>query len=377
MIVKIYIKMNIYSLIGTPFFMIFNDYITFMNHVLVQNNIYKPVFFWLLLLTFMTFIMIIIGGLTRLTDSGLSIVDWKPIMGAIPPLNKDSWLLAFNSYQNSPEFLIINKNMTLDEFKYIFWWEWIHRFFARCIGVVFILPIIYFGITKKISQSLLTSLLILFLFGLFQAVVGWWMVMSGLNNDPYVSSYRLAFHLTNAVIILTILFWLTLSSAENSNIKFFPQDIKQAYTFITIIFLLITIISGAFMAGSNAGKSFNTYPLMNGKFFPDDYFFYNSGFKNFFENTIAINFNHRWIATISFFNIIFLTCYLRFAKKIYDKNFEISIIILFVFLQFILGLLTLLSNVKIYFASMHQINSMLLLGSLIYIYYSIKKGRKN
>ena len=166
----------------------------------------KPVFIWLLLLSIMTFLIILIGGLTRLTDSGLSMVDWRPIMGTIPPLNKESWMNAFDAYQKSPEFIIVNKNMTLNEFKYIFLWEWFHRFFARCIGIVFILPLIFFIVQKRLSRSLLINFFILLVFGAFQAFVGWWMVKSGLNRDPYVSPYRLAFHLTNATIIFTIFF---------------------------------------------------------------------------------------------------------------------------------------------------------------------------
>ena len=344
-----------------------------MNSQLSLNNPYKSIFIWLLILTFMTFLMVAIGGLTRLTDSGLSMVDWRPIMGTIPPLNNKDWLVVFNSYQNSPEFLIVNKNMSLNEFKYIFWWEWFHRFFARCIGLIFILPFIYFIVKKKITKKLLINLLILFLFGLFQAIVGWWMVKSGLTDDPFVSPYRLVFHLMNAVIILSILLWLTLNSLNNYDVNFLPIDTKQIYIFGTIILLMITIISGAFMAGSHAGKSFNSYPLMNNRFFPEDYFLDGNIFKNFFENTVAINFNHRWIATISFITIISLAGYLKFIKRIKNKNYEIFIIILLVTIQFLLGILTLLTNVKIYYASLHQINSMLLLGSLIYIYYSIKK----
>ena len=355
--------------------MVFKDYIEIVNSKLNSNYAYKPLFIWLLILTFMTFLMIIIGGLTRLTGSGLSMVDWQPIMGAIPPLNNQDWLIVFSSYQNSPEYQIVNMNMNLNEFKYIFWWEWFHRFFARCLGLVFILPMIYFIIQKKITKVLFKNLLILFFFGLFQATVGWWMVKSGLNNDPFVSSYRLAFHLTNAVIILSILLWLTLNSLNNYNNNFLPKNTNEIFIISTIIFLIITIISGAFMAGSDAGKSFNTYPLMNGKIFPEGYFLDDNIFKNLFENTIAINFNHRWIATISFITIIFLTSYLKFIKKIENKNYEIFAIILFVILQFLLGILTLLTNAKIYFASLHQVNSMLLLGSLIYIYYSIKKDR--
>lgn len=334
------------------------------------------VFIWLLTLTFMTFIMILIGGLTRLTDSGLSMVDWRPIMGSIPPLNQDDWLKVFSNYQKSPEFQIINNSMTISEFKYIFWWEWAHRFYARCIGLVFLIPMIFFIFQKKISLKLLYNVLILFFFGIFQALIGWWMVKSGLTNDPYVSSYRLAFHLTNAVIILSILLWLTLKSYSNIEIKFLPDNKLQNIVLFLMFLIFITIITGAFMAGSNAGQSFNTYPLMNGKFIPEDYYINDYHIiRNFFENTVAINFNHRWLATITFLFTIFFVIYLYFKKKYINYKLSILLIFLFAILQFFLGILTLLTNVEIYLASLHQINSMLLLASFIFYYFSIKHGR--
>ena len=231
-----------------------------------NNNIYVTI--WLFILTILTFFMIVIGGLTRLTESGLSMVDWKPIMGFLPPLNYEEWLGAFNAYKNSPEFQIVNKSMNIDEFKYIFWWEWFHRFFARCIGIIFIIPMFLFLIKKKISKKLGINLSILFLFGIFQALVGWWMVKSGLNENPYVSPYRLAFHLTNAVVILTILFWISLNSISSININFFPSNNFEIFQIILIFLVFLTIISGAFMAGTHAGQSFNTYPLMNGNLIP-------------------------------------------------------------------------------------------------------------
>ena len=167
---------------------------------------------WLLILSIMTLLMIVIGGLTRLTESGLSMVDWNPIMGAIPPLSHLAWVDAFVNYKATPEFQIVNRLMSLDEFKYIFWWEWFHRFFARCIGIVFILPFLYFWLKNNISKKLFLTLTIVFIFGLFQALVGWWMVKSGLIDNPYVSAYRLTFHLSNALIIFCILFWTTLTS---------------------------------------------------------------------------------------------------------------------------------------------------------------------
>ena len=333
----------------------------------------KAIFYWLLSLTIITFLMILIGGLTRLTDSGLSMVDWRPILGTIPPLTNEDWIAVFNQYKDSPEFKIVNKNMELNDFKYIFWWEWFHRFFARFLGLVFIIPLIIFMFQKKISKKLFFSLLVLFCFGLFQEVVGWWMVKSGLTDNPYVSSYRLTFHLANAVIILSILLWLTLDAYYIQSTNFLPKDRMQNFILILIFLLFVTIISGAFMAGSHAGQSFNTFPYMNGQLIPDDYFIKEYGYKNFFENVVTINFNHRWLATITFTIIIVFLIYNFLTKKYHHYNFHMLIIFLFAILQFLLGILTLLSNVEIILASLHQVNSMLLLASIIFLYHSIKK----
>ena len=331
---------------------------------------------WLFILTIMTFFIIVIGGLTRLTESGLSMVDWRPIMGVLPPLNYEEWLSAFNAYKNSPEFQIVNKSMNLNEFKYIFWWEWFHRFFARLIGIIFIIPMFLFLIQKKISKKLGLNLFILFLFGIFQALVGWWMVKSGLTENPYVSPYRLAFHLTNAVVIFTILFWVSLNSLTSININFFPTNNFEIFQIFLIFLLFLTIISGAFMAGTHAGQSFNTYPLMNGNLIPEDYILYDYGIRNFFENTIAINFNHRWLATFTFIIILSSTIYLFFHKKFLIHRLELILIFIFTSLQFYLGILTLLTNVKTILASMHQVNSMFLLASLLLAYHRFKQEEK-
>ena len=183
-----------------------------MHFIRSDSNRHLGISIWLLVLTIMTFVIIIIGGLTRLTNSGLSMVDWRPIMGIIPPLTHLDWIEVFNSYKLTPEFQIVNKSITLNDFKYIFWWEWFHRFFARLIGFVLILPFLYFCLNNKISKKLFLILILVFIFGLLQALVGWWMVKSGLRDNPYVSAYRLTFHLFNALIIFCILFWTTLSS---------------------------------------------------------------------------------------------------------------------------------------------------------------------
>ena len=327
---------------------------------------------WLLVLTMMSFLMIIIGGLTRLTESGLSIVDWQPIMGIIPPLTDLAWLDLFNKYKTTPEFQIVNKLMSIEEFQYIFWWEWFHRFFARFMGIVFIFPFLYFWLKNNISKKLFLTLTIVFVFGLFQALVGWWMVKSGLIDNPYVSAYRLTFHLSNALIIFCILFWTTLTS-------FFGKEIiKETNTTINnifhigLFFLFITIISGGFMAGTHSGQSFNTFPLMNGEFIPEGYYFSEYGWLNSFENTVAINFNHRWLASLTFLLVFSIHLYLLISTKYRGDNFSLILVIISISLQFFLGILTLINNVPIFFASLHQTNSVLLLASMLFAYHRHK-----
>ena len=344
-----------------------------MNYFNFSYQFNKAIYVWLLTITTMVLAIIVIGGLTRLTDSGLSMTDWRPILGIIPPLNENSWLIVFEMYKLTPEFIIVNKNMSLEEFKYIFWWEWFHRVFARMIGVIFLLPLIYFSLRKQISLSLYKRLSVVFLFGLFQAFVGWWMVKSGLNDNPYVSPYRLTFHLMNALIIFSMLLWIAMNYRYSVNIYFISKPYsKDFYIFLSIILIFITIASGGFMAGTNSGQSFNTFPLMNGKIFPDDYHIDDYGIYNIFENTVAINFNHRWISIFSFFYIIFV-CY----KFIKFNNQNISralvyLILFFLTLQVLLGVVTLLSNVYLPLASMHQTNSILLLSTLLISYHQYK-----
>jgi len=344
-----------------------------MNLKYFKSKTNFSVTLWLFLLTIMTFFMIVIGGLTRLTDSGLSMVDWRPIMGTIPPLSHQSWLNVFNDYKTSPEFQIVNKYMTLEDFKYIFWWEWFHRFFARCIGIIFVFPLIFFLITKKIKRSLLITLIFVFLFGLFQALVGWWMVKSGLNENPYVSAYRLVFHLINALIIFSILFWTSLNSLLIDEENIIVKNKKINYLFhICLLLILVTIISGGFMAGTNAGNSFNTFPLMNKSFIPEGYYLDDYKWLNIFENTVAINFNHRWLASFTFVFIFAFIFYLLISQKYNIIRYSLILVLFFVTLQFILGVLTLIYNVPISLASFHQTNSTLLLASLLYAYHSYK-----
>ena len=340
-----------------------------MQFTELNFNYHKPLMIWLLLLTIMVFLIVVIGGLTRLTDSGLSMVDWRPLLGTIPPLNQSQWLKVFNDYQQTPEFMYVNKNMTLDEFKYIFWWEWFHRFFARLIGIVFIFPFFYFYFKRYLNSFFYKRFAIIFGLGLVQATVGWWMVKSGLQNDPYVSPYRLTFHLSNAIIIYALLLWTSIEYFHLKSINFINIKSKKFLILTSIILVFITILSGGFMAGSHAGQSFNTYPLMNGKIIPDDIYLAEMGILNLFENTVTINFNHRWIATLTFVYTFSLFLYLFISKITGLKKSIIVLVLLILSLQFFLGVMALLSNVAIQYASLHQTNSLLLLSILLLAYF--------
>lgn len=344
-----------------------------MNYYKASKSYNLGVYIWLLALTTMVLLIIIIGGLTRLTDSGLSMTDWKPLLGVIPPLSQDKWLIVFEMYKQTPEFKIVNRSMTLEEFKFIFWWEWFHRVFARLIGVVFIIPLIYFLIKKQVSKSLLLRLPIVFMFGIFQAFVGWWMVKSGLSENPYVSPYRLTFHLLNALIIFSILLWIAMDYKHSLKTNFLSKPFSQDFlVFFSIVLVFITIGTGGFMAGTNSGQSFNTFPLMNGKIIPDDYFLEDLGIYNIFENTVAINFNHRWFSIFVFFYIIFVCFkFIKFDSKKVPKILVI-LVLFFLTLQVALGIVTLLSNVYLPLASMHQTNSILLLSTLLISYHQFK-----
>ena len=219
-------------------------------------------------------------------------------------------------------------------------------------------------------------MIIVFVFGIFQALVGWWMVKSGLTDNPYVSPYRLTFHLINALIIFSILLWTAMDYFYiEEEKKLYKFNLYEGFIIISIVLTIITIITGGFMAGTHSGQSFNTYPLMNGKIIPDDYYLKDLGFLNFFENTITINFNHRWIATVTFLNILVFCIYsICLKKKTIPPLYTYSVLVLVIF-QFGLGIVTLLTNVNINFASLHQTNSVLLLSSLLFVYhqYKIKK----
>ena len=308
---------------------------------------------WLILNISMVILMIIIGGVTRLTDSGLSMVEWRPIMGFLPPISELDWKRVFDLYKSSPEYIIKNNGMSLSNFKEIFFWEYFHRLWGRLIGIVFIIPFIILIIFKKIPISILPNLFLILFLGGLQAIIGWWMVKSGLVNDPSVSQYRLVLHLSNAMLILFLLVWTYLELTEGHS------KILLNFSFFIFFVVSITIIAGAFVAGMNAGLMYNEYPMMGGSIIPENYGEYK--ILDPFENPASAQFHHRWLGALTFGAIIVL------GLKGRGESFALrgNLVLAVVSLQFTLGIVTLLHGVPVSLGGMHQAGAVVLLGCLL------------
>ena len=318
---------------------------------------------WLGLNFLILSIMIIVGGLTRLTDSGLSITEWELFSGFLPPLNDNKWLMYFELYKQIPEFKLQNYNMTLDEFKVIFWWEWFHRFLGRLIGLFFFIPLIYFSIKTRFQN--LISLYIIFLLICFQGFIGWYMVSSGLIDRVDVSHFRLSLHLIIAFLILSLILWNFLSLRIDKN---FSNNISYylLFTFLVLIFLQITV--GAFVSGMDAGQIYNSWPLMGSTYFPDDNEFFNIFKISAFSDPSLVQFMHRNLAyfILIFYFFILIKIYRRKIFKLYKPINYVGVLLL---IQILLGILTLIYGAQIVLASMHQISSIFLVSSSVYLLY--------
>jgi heme a synthase len=326
---------------------------------------------WLLILIVLVILIILVGGLTRLTDSGLSITSWELFVGFIPPLTNDKWIDYFDLYKIIPEFSKQNYNMTLSEFKVIFWWEWAHRQLGRLIGLSVILPLIFFSI--KNGLWILKKYGLIFLLVCFQGFVGWYMVSSGLVNRVDVSHYRLSIHLITAFIILSIVFWNFLKLTK---VRIYKISIKLFQVKFFLFLLFIQLIIGAFVSGIDAGTVYNTWPLMGSSYFPDDSKFIEFLDISFFDNPSIVQFIHRNLAYLIVVIYIYLLIFvIKESNKIFRK--PILIIGLSLFLQILLGVITLLSGVKIIYASLHQINSIFIILSTLYFLYISKYEEKN
>lgn len=333
---------------------------------MLKNKKYHTFFLvWLAGSIILVGLMIIVGGLTRLTESGLSITKWELFKGILPPLSSEEWENYFLQYKKIPQFLLLNFNMSLDEFKVIFLWEYYHRLLGRIIGLFFIIPFLFLIYKKALSKSLTINLSVIFILILTQGLIGWYMVESGLNNNVSVSHYRLAFHLFTAFIIFSSLLWIFINYSTNQNKKFLQTNLNFLHLKMLLFLIFSQIIIGALVSGLDAGKIYQTWPLMNGKYFPDDY-----SFVNFFNlnNPSFVQFFHRNIAYLIFFLSIYLGIFI-YRNKIKQLYNLYIIFFLFIIFQVILGISVLFSDLNIFIASLHQFSSILLIVSSLNLYH--------
>lgn len=331
----------------------------------MQTQSNRAVAWWLFACCFMVLATLFVGGVTRLTHSGLSIVEWQPLLGAIPPLNEADWLSVFTQYQQSPEYLKVNLHMTLEEFQFIFWWEWVHRLLGRLIGIVFFVPFLWFWLRGRLSRALWPKLLGFFVLGGLQGAMGWYMVKSGLVDDPHVSQFRLAAHLGLAFLIFGLMWWTGLGLL-NTRVAVSADSplkrIQQAGAALTAL-LFVMVISGALVAGTHAGLIYNSFPLMGAYLLPPDLLALLPAWRNFFENQITVQFDHRAIAWLLFI-VIPLFCWRAISIAPWARGAALAVIAMLA-VQLSLGIATLLNAVPVALGAAHQMGAMILFALLI------------
>ena len=329
----------------------------------LNQNINLKLSIWLFALCLMIVAMIFIGGVTRLTGSGLSMVEWRPFLGFLPPLTETEWTRVFELYKLSPEFKQINSWMEISDFKFIFFWEYFHRVWGRLIGLFILIPFLYFIFTKKLKNKILFRSSVILCLVCIQGLIGWWMVKSGLNEIATVSQYRLSVHLSMAFIILGISFWTALDLFEGA-----PKNLKS-YDIIPLLFISLTIIAGTFVSGMDAGLVYNTFPYMGESIIPIEYG--NLGFIDPFENPVTAQFHHRLLASITLIIIIIYSILYIIRNPI---NLRILLLLFAIVCQFIIGIFTLLYSVPITLGAMHQFVGVLLFLSALWVLHSPKKN---
>ena len=333
----------------------------------------KAVIYWLLTGCILIFIMVVVGGITRLTHSGLSISNYKLISGTIPPMNEVEWNEAFELYKQYPEYQKLNNHFTIEDFKDIYFWEWIHRVIGRFIGLVFIIPFIYFLIRKQLSKPTIKKSIILLLMGGFQGFLGWYMVKSGLVDRPDVSHYRLAAHLTTAFLTFAYTFWVALDLMF-PNKKAIDTKLRN-FIRIGLVILIIQIIYGAFVAGLDAGWIHNHWPSMSeGKLIHETvYTEHNPTYLNFIEGKSGVQFVHR---TLAYFVVVFiLSIWYKATRNDISKwqTKGVNSLLLVVGIQFLLGVLTLLLAVPVWLGVLHQVVAFILLSCMVFTLHRFSK----
>jgi cytochrome c oxidase assembly protein subunit 15 len=355
-----------------------------MKKALAQNNS-RAVANWVLIGVFMLLVQVILGGITRLTGSGLSITEWDVLTGAIPPLNSEQWITEFQKYQQTPQYHLLHSDFTLSDFKFIFFWEWFHRFWARMVGVVFIVGFVYLVWKRKMKQEMIKPLLTLFLLGALQGAVGWIMVASGLTGDAiYVKPTKLAVHFVLALGLISYAFWFALQLLVPQK-EIVKNNNLRKWSWAVIIVLFFQLMFGALMAGHKAANAAPTWPTINDDWIPSSLFHQSPWLLNFIDNKITIHFIHRALAYLLFvltviwsfqaYRISSVTIYFRKSRWL---PFFI------VFIQIVLGVVTVLSSLQIvanrwgifeWLAQLHQITGMLFLLCMIYMLFIVRRSK--
>jgi len=328
-----------------------------------SDNYIKYLKLWLITLFSLIVLMVAVGGLTRLTDSGLSITAWELFTGILPPLNITEWNFYFSEYKKIPEYLNINYGMSLGEFKIIFYWEYAHRLLARFVGLFTLLPLLFFSLYFKNTQNYSNKYYWIFFLVCLQGFIGWYMVSSGLIKNNDVSHFRLSIHLSLALFILCLIFWYIL---DINQIKKFHIKISNLFLLFILKLIVLQIVLGAFLSGLDGGLIYNSWPDMNGSFFPNDVGYKDLINTQLLSNPSIVQFLHRLIAYLLLFFIIILN-YIYFKQKYnfkYMLFFDLAILI-----QIFLGIVTLISGVELKYASLHQLGSILVLSSYLLILY--------
>ncbi len=335
----------------------------------------RAIAIWLLICCATVFAMVVLGGVTRLTGSGLSMVEWEPIMGVLPPLSDAEWRETFAQYQQYPEYLLKNRGMDVEGFKSIFWLEYFHRLLGRGIGVLFALPFLFFLLSRRIDKPLVPKLITMFVLGGLQGLMGWYMVMSGMVDDPHVSQYRLTAHLILAIWIYAYMFWVAMDLWRGRNLVRMKGRGQLSIAYVLIAFVIVTIVSGGFVAGLKAGFTYNTFPLMNGQWIPEGLTLLEPQWRNLFENITTVQFNHRLLAmTLAVAVVAF---WWSSASKSSSGALRVGLhlMLLAALLQVSLGISTLLLVVPISLAAAHQGGAVLLLTAVLNVAQQLRSPR--
>lgn len=335
-----------------------------------QDKDRRIIGYWLLFMVAMVFLMVMVGGATRLTESGLSMTDWRPITGALPPLSDTAWQAEFSKYQKSPEYRLRNSGMSLEDFKGIFYWEWAHRLLGRLIGLFFFVPLVWFWLRKRIPAGYKPRLILLFFLGGSQGLLGWYMVMSGLVDEPAVSHYRLTAHLMLALFIMAALLWTALSLLNPKPVHGGSKPLKIV-THSAMTMLILQLIMGALVAGLKAGLIFNTWPMMGESFAPDGLLAMEPVWRNFMDNAITVQFDHR-IGAYIFTTLVVIILWLARGAPLAIKR-AATYVFVTVVIQMMLGIITLVHEVPVFWGTAHQGGGALVLIAMTYLMHAQRR----